>query len=480
MRLKETATSGVKWAGSASVAVALLQLTQTAILARLLEPKDFGLVAIISVIFGFLQSFSDAGISAAIVHRQEISQRQLSTLYIFNFIIGLILFFGLAASSPIWVAIYKEQVFLQLVPLAATSFLLFPLGQQFQILLQKELRFEYLAIVDVISILFSVVVAVAAALAGQGVSSLIYAQLSNAGLRAILLVSRGWTIWRPDLYFCWKDMEGFIQFGLYQMGERALSYFISSIDRILIGTFLGTQELGYFQLAWSLVIYPVTRINQVFNQVSFPVFAKIQSDIPRLRNAYFRLLRMVAMVNSPVMFILSIVAPTLIPAIFGDQWHNSIALVQVLAYVALLRSFVNPTGALLLAVGRADIGFVWNAALFVTQTLGVALGVHFFGLPGVSAALLILQIGYVVPGYVALLRPILGPCSRDYVSSVLPFLCLSLLTAASVWVATHMFLETGFRTLFVGVSIGTGVYLLLNLFFQRPHLAEIRDLVLGR
>src|SRR5699024_8872719 len=142
--------------------------------------------------------------------------------------------------------------------------------QQFEVLLQKELRFKPLCVIETASTLLGMSMAIGAAVAGFGVLALIFGQLANSTAKASALAVLGWHNWRPSLHFRGVDLPGDLGFGLYQMATRSISFFNSRLDQLLLGILVGAQALGFYSLAWNLAIQPVTRINPILTRVAFP------------------------------------------------------------------------------------------------------------------------------------------------------------------------------------------------------------------
>ena len=478
--LRKSTVSGVKWTSVSTIITIVLRFLQLAILARLLSPEDFGLMAMIMVVLGFAQSFADMGISNAIIHRQDTTREQLSSLYWINIIAGGAVFFLVVAATPHVVSFYKEPRLEELMFWAAMIFIVIPIGQQFQILLQKYLRFKELSLVEIVSALIGGVIAILSAVAGQGVLSLIWGQLSNSTSKTVILVGLGWKEWRPKLHFKRSDLRGYIGFGLYQMGEKSINYFNSRIDQLLIGTLLGAQALGYYSLAFNLVIQPIAKINPILTRVAFPVFAKIQTDTKLLRRGYIMVIKVISMINFPLLLGLAAVAPLLIPLIFGEQWLPAIVLVQILALVALIRSTGNPVGSLLLAKGRVALGFKWNFMRLVTQIIGVYAGAHFGGIIGVASVVLFIQVVYFPLSYLILIRTLIGRCLNDYLASMAPALALSAAMVMSVLFFARIVHGPAILVLAGQCVCGIVVYFTLNFLFQRQWLYEMKHLFFER
>jgi O-antigen/teichoic acid export membrane protein len=342
-------------------------------------------------------------------------------------------------------------------------------------MLEKELRFNSLAKQEILSTVFGVFVAIASALWGLGVWSLVWGQLAAVGIKTILLLQIGWTNWRPRIHFKTNDLEGYLSFGLYQMAERSINYFNSKVDQLLVGYLLGTRELGYYNFAFILVLEPVSRINPIMTRVAFPVFSKIQQDVKLLKHSYIKMLNLLSSVNAPLLIGMIAVAPIIIPVIFGSQWIPAILLVQILAFFSLIRSTGNPVGSLLLAKGRADLGFRWNLALFFITTPVIYIGAKIGNSIGIAISLVLLQILYFSANYKYLVEPLIGKCVRQYALSIFKPSIFAIIMGLCVWLLTF----SGMKSvvwLAIYVFSGVTIYILLLWVFDRGIVMEFKGL----
>ncbi len=478
MYLKSQAVSGVKWSGVSMGVITTLQLITLAVLARLLSPSDFGLMGMVMVVIGFARLFADMGISNAIIYRQDTTKAELSSLYWLNILSGVVIFFIVCGASPLVTAFYNEQRLSNLIYLSSFIFLITPFGQQFQILLQKELKFNQLAKIEIISSFTNSAAAITLAILGMGVFSLIWGQLTGTSFRVLLLSCWGWKNWRPCLHFSMQDLKGYISFGLYQMGEKTANYFISNIDYLLIGLMLGAKALGYYTLAYNLILRPSTMINPIITRVAFPVFSKVQNDAIKLKKGYIKVLQLLSSVNFPMMAGLAVVAPVAVPIIFGEQWLPSVILIQILTIVGLLRSIGNPIGSLLLAKGRADLGFKWTLAIMIIQIPGLYFGAKFGGTFGVAIAYALLGCIYSIFNYLILIRKLLGPCLREYIHSMWPSLWMSgIMGGAVLYVGLFLHNSPQQFSLIMQIMSGVAVYFGLMVYSQRLFVVEMKQMV---
>jgi lipopolysaccharide exporter len=474
MNLKNRAVTGVKWTSLATAITLSLQFLQLVITARLLTPRDFGLMGAAMLVIGLGHTFADMGVSAAIIYRQEIGKAQLSSLYWLNIMAGVLIFIIVSITSWLIALLFSEPDLNSILICCASVFVLSAIGTQFQLLFQKELQFGLLAVQEVAGTAIGVIVCVVLAFLGAGVWSLVWGSVVTAFAKSVLVAVPGFRQWRPTAHFDWEDLRGYLSFGLYQMGERAVNYFNLRIDQMVIGTTLGTQALGYYNFAFGLVLRPQLRINPIVTKVAFPVFARLQSDESRLRAGYLKVTRILTSANAPILLGMSVVAPLAVPLVFGPQWHDAIPLVQVLCIFALIRSTGNPIGSLLLAKGRADLGFHWNLILLIVIAPVVFIAARIGGLQGIAWALTGCQGILAIFSYYYLVVPLIGKCGREYIQAIVRPGFLAVLTAIGVLIMAPVLAPLK-PALGLGIEIALGAlaYCILAWAFERDTLKEL-------
>lgn len=479
MSLKIKAASGIKWNAGFSVFSTVLQTVKLIVLARLLSPEAFGLMAMVSIVVGFAQAYSDVGISAAIIHRQDATRDQLSSLYWLNVLAGVAIFLIVFLLSPVISWFLGDARLSLLIRVTAATFLIIPWGKQFEILLQRDLRFLEVVWIQGVALTISTVTTILVAYWGFGVWALVWGQISLALVATVLFVWNGSREFMPQLHFRRLDLKGYISFGLYQMGERGINLISGRLDQLLIGRMLGAQELGYYSFAFNLVTLPLIRINPIITKVAFPVFAKLQENSNRMQHGYMKVVKLLSTVNAPLLLGLVIISPTAIPLVFGEQWLNSIVFVQLLSLTALSRTIGNPVGSLLLAKGRPDLGFHFNLLVLLISIPFIFVGARLGGAPGMAAALLLLQILLQFPAYFYLIRPMIGQCGLTYTKVILKPVLLATGMGILVWVVAFVG-ATGWVGLMAQVLLGGVSYLALMWLFDRHQVDELREVFLSR
>jgi O-antigen/teichoic acid export membrane protein len=478
MLLEGKLLAGVKSSGATAALISVLQLVQLVLLARLLAPLEFGLMGMANVVIGCATLVADLGIGTAIIHRQGISNDSLSGLYWLNHLSGIAVFFAIWALTPVIINVYGEPRLAKVIFLLSFLFLIVPIGQQFQVLLEKALEFRRLANIEIRAAVIGITVAVAMGFFQRDVVALIGGTLAGAGAKAAMLAAIGWKEWPPSLNFRWQDLKNFVAFGLHHSGQRSANYITGNVDFFLIGSFLGAQALGYYHVAYNLATLPAAKINAVLARVFFPAFALVQDDIGKVKRGYLQMQEFTSMFNIPLLLGMAVVAPVAIPLIFGVSWTPSVLLLQILVIVGLSRAVGGTVGALLLARGKPELGFKWSILIVCIQLPGIYAGVLSGGTVGVAIAFAVLACVYLVLNYVILVRNLLGPCMRDYFKAIWPFFLMSAIMAGVMIGVTAVLshLSPPFLLIFQA-GAGLAVYLVLLWHKKKPLLLEATQLV---
>lgn len=465
MTLKQRAIKGVKWTSFSSVVGAGTQLLQLVILTWYLSPEDFGLMTLALVAIGFSQIFLDMGVSNAIIHKQEISKKELDTLYLLNIGSGFLIFSMLFLLAPFLAAFYEEPELKTVVRWVSLSFIIQPFGQQFLVLLKKELQFNEIAKRDVVSKSISLIVAVVLAVQGWGVYSLVFANISASFASTALLLFVGIKYHRPSFFFKFSLVKQSITFGLYQMGENFINYFNTQFDSILIGKLLGVEALGIYDIAKNLAMRPAMVINPIITQVTFPLLSKMQNDIDSVKVTYLKTTRYLASINFPIYIFICAFAEPLILLLFGDKWLAAVPILRILSLYGMIRSTGNPVGALLLSRGRADLGFYWNLGLFLLIPISIYFGSK-FGTVGTALTLLILQVSLLIPAWALLIKKCCNASFKEYFKQLASPFFLSIPQGLSYFGLLY-FLEDPEYSLIAGSTLMVASSIILNRIFNK-------------
>jgi O-antigen/teichoic acid export membrane protein len=418
--LKKQAISGAKWTTISTVILTICALLKVSILTRFLDKEDFGLMALISFVLAFSDLFADMGITTAILHKQSISKKELSSLYWFNLSFSLFLFAIIYLGSPLIASFYEEPELSYLIPLACVNLMLSGIGRQFKTILQKELKFKEIAFVDISAIISSLLLAVVLAIQNYGVLSLIYASLiqyfiSNFVFFIIGLINSH----NIKFYFSFSRIKPLLRIGIYQVGGQVTNYFNRDLDILIVGKFLGADTLGGYSLAKQLVLRPSQVINPILTRVASPLLAKYQLNISELKNNYLKLVKIVSTINLPIYLGLILFAPVVVQVLYGDGYEEINSIVRILCIYMFLRAISNPVGSLIVATGKTHIEFAWNMFLLIIFPLAIYLGSQ-INIEWVASSLVFTMILLFIPGWKILINGLISASLKEYVMSLIP------------------------------------------------------------
>nr|WP_294860857.1 MOP flippase family protein [uncultured Fluviicola sp.] len=465
MNLKQQAFSGVKWTTLSALVNILVQLVQLVILTQLLSRQDFGLMAIVMVVIGFSQLFIDMGVSNAIIYKKEISYKELSSLYWFNIVVGCTFFLLLVFSSWSIARFYDNNRLSSLVQLVAISFVIQPWGQQFMIFLQKELKFKILAQVEIISKFVSFSSVIILAYLDYGVYSLalgtpVYALCSAVGYNIV-----GRRYYQPKLFFSFQKVKTYLNFGLFQMGDKFLNYFALQMDTILIGKIMGIEILGVYNIAKDLTSKPYMIINPIITRVTFPVMSKINHDIPKLKLIFLQTLNYLSYINILIYLLIILLAEPIVLVLFGSKWVDAIPLIQILALTYVFRSFGNPSGSLLLSLGAAKQAFIWNLLVFILYPVSIFSG-SYWGLIGIAIGTCILQVVLFIPNWKMNVQPFINVSFSEYLAVYAKPFLLPLIASLPCYLLL-MFMQPTIWSMLITSILFTVLFLSLALKFEK-------------
>jgi lipopolysaccharide exporter len=479
--LKKAAFHNMHWSGLSSGLVSILQLMNTVVLVFFLTPGEIGSMSAMLLIIWFTQYIADGGMSPAIVHHETTPPGVLNTLYLLNLLIAAVLYSIVILFSGSIAGLFAEDTLVDYLPVAMWSMIIASAGNQFKVILMKELRFDLIARQEISAAVTNSVVSIYLAWQGYGVWAMVYGHLSGVLLGNIVLIINSLKFWRPGLHYSTVGLKPYLQFGYYQLGERISLFLNTRLDQIIIGSVLGTSALGIYTVAHNLVISPTIRVNQVISSVMFPVFAKVKDDETVLRKGYLKLVKLVTLINTPAMVGLALTAPLFMPIFFDSEWMSSIYILQILSIYALIRSTGSPAGSLQMAKGRADLGFKWNAVLVLISGPILYFGAFYHGLEGVSWLLVGLHALLFFPYWRYTIRPLIGPPATDYYQVILRALMPGLLMGVIVWLITFdIFGLSPVTQLMLAVLLGVLSFLMFFNVLEKDMVKEIKALYIDK
>lgn len=374
--------AGTRWMTGSHVAIQGLRAAVQIFLARLLTPDAFGLIAMALVVMQFLDMFRDLGTRSAIVQKPEISQRFTSSMFVVNTTLGLVLTLGLIVAAPLVAGLFNDPTLTPLLQVLSFATLATAPGLVQQGLLHRELRFRSLTGVRLTNVVVYSVVAIALAVAGFGVWSLVAGVVAGA----VAATACAWILspWRPHWEFDWADVREVAGFSLNYSGSQLVGFLVSIADRAILGRALGATMLGYWHLIDRLVMYPLQAISQGVQQVMFPALSRI-GDRSLMGAAFLRAVSVVALVILPAMVGLSLVAESFVMVALGPQWAPAVLILAILAPVSAIDAIGYTATAIFKSTGRTDWLLRWSLVSGVVVIGALIAGLP-WGLTGVAIA----------------------------------------------------------------------------------------------
>jgi len=464
--------NGGKWITIATVISTLFQFTQIAILARLLSPTDFGIISVSNLIIAFFQIFANLGFSNSIIYKQESDQKVLSTLYFLNLIVGGVIFVIVYFSTPYIVSFYHEPKLERVVRLASYYFLIVYFGQLYFYLLEKELRFRSVAIIDIVGTVVGSGVTITLAYGGYEELSLIVGSLVAQTVRVVLQITFGLQFFVPTWFFNLRGVKEHLRFGLYNLGDGLLGFIQANADNIFIGGILGVKLLGYYTIALQLAVFPIGKLNPIILQVAYPVLAKMKDNTASLKQSYLKILDFISYCNLPLLAGLFITAESVVPLLYGPGWDQTVDLIRIFVFVGAFSSLSHPLFTLVFTKGKPSLLFYLN---LVTLLVKLPL-VYFFGtyyqVTGIAMAFLLATFLNLVANFMIvqyLVGDFMGIFLRNIAKPVL--FCLIMVGAVALY-KTFVGYE-GLVNVIAEVVVGATTYAVLTLSYKLS-FAEIK------
>ena len=374
MSVRGQVTKGVKWTTISTVVLAVVAILKISVLTRFLDKSDFGLMALVTFVMGFMQLFNDMGLTSAILHKQDITKKEYASLYWINWMASIILYGLLLSITPFVAKFYDEQLLNKLIPLIGLNLLISAIGRQYKTIEHKYLYFKSISIIDITSAVASLIFSITLAIKGYGVYALVYSLLMQSILSNLIFFIIGMRKYGLLLYFRFYDTKPFLKIGMYQVGGQVINYFNRDLDILLIGKFFSADVLGGYSLAKQLVFRPAQIINPILTKVASPALAMFQKNKQDLKNKYLKLVNIVASINIPVYIGLIVFAPLAVRILYGTGFDDIVILVRILSIYMIFRSLGNPIGSLVIATGRTDLEFMWNALTLLILPIFIYIG----------------------------------------------------------------------------------------------------------
>lgn len=440
------------------------------LLARLLAPEDFGLMAMALVVVGFLNIIRNLGTGPAVIQRTTLSSELLDSVFWLNIAAGMLLALLVLMLAPAVSAGFAEPRLTPVLQVLAAGFLITTAGTLPRALLHRRLSFHWVAVAEIGAMLVYAAVALPLALLGYGVWSLVAATLSSD----LAATASSWigARWRPRARCDAASLASIWKFSANLTLSQIVSYFLWQSDRIIIGRFLGAGDLGVYAIAHRLLGFAVLFLVPQLHAVLFPALAR--SSDAGIRSGFARAQRGIAMVVFPLVIGLSAVGPTFVHAFLGAEWALAAVLIPILGVRYVAEAILQGVGVLYQVKARTDLLLAWqlgSGAVFVTSYLA---GLP-WGLVGVATAQSMAIVALTYPGFAIPLR-LIGQKVIEMARDLTPYMLANgvMLAATLAYLTVSEARGGDAWSVLAGAVLAGGVSYALATYLLRP--AALTDL----
>ncbi len=451
-----SAVSNARWIAVAQAAKVAVQFVSVAILARLLTPQDYGLIAMVFVVGNLVALLRDMGTAAAIVQDPQLTEETKNAVFWFNVALGGVLCLALLASSGLIAKAFRTDAVLPLLWALAPSFAITSVGSVPRALLERRSAFSIAARIEIATSFLGLIVTVAAAWLGAGAMSFIYGSLSMAVLSSLAYwKSSGWM---PGRIAGSEHLVRLLSFSGNLSAFNFINYFARNADSFVIGRYLGAAALGIYTNAYKVMLFPLQNMTYVANRALYPVMCR-QESTEQMRSLYLKSVSVIALLTAPLMAGVFVLRDPFIDLFLGPKWHESANVLAWLAPIGFTQSIVSTTGTVLMVRGRTDI--LLRVGLFGAslQIAAYFIGVR-WGIVGVAAGYFVASLASAIPALLVALRQ-LDTNITALIREIRVAIVAALAMGVCVWAAERYFATASVSEsirLFGGVVLGAVIY----------------------
>lgn len=427
--LKHKTVSGLIWSFIDTIAGQGISFIVGIILARLLAPREFGLIGMITVFIAISESFINSGFSSALIRKKDCTNTDYSTVFYFNLVTGVLFFIILYLSAPAISGFFNEPELKAILQVMGLILIIDSLTIIQRTILTKRINFKLQARISVIASIGSGIIAIAMALNGFGVWSLVAQRIVKQCINSLFLWI--WNKWKPLFVFSIKSFKELFGFGSKLLISGLIDTIYKNVYYLIIGKFFSAQELGFYTKASEFKNLPSKNLNSIISRVTYPVLSTLQDDIPRLKNNYQRLIRSVMFITFILMMGMAAVAEPMIHTLIGAKWEPAIIYLQLLCFVGMMYPLHSLNLNMLQVQGRSDLflklEIIKKIIAIPTIVIGVIFGIKMMIVGMIVNAL----IAYYLNSYWSGVK--IGYSLKQQVNDILPSFILALTMGVVVY-----------------------------------------------
>ncbi|MDE6191899.1 MAG: lipopolysaccharide biosynthesis protein [Muribaculum sp.] len=471
--LKDKTVKGLAWSSIERFSTMFIQLAVNIVLARILMPEDFGMVAMLAVFIQFSQAFIDSGFSNALIQRKNRTEADYCTVFYFTVAVSTVLYVLLYISAPYISDFYNMPQLTEVARVLGLGLIIGSLAAVHKTRLSIELKFKVQAVISLLSAVISGTISITMAYCGLGVWALVLQSLVSLGTQTLLVYLLG-TRWLPSLIFSVRSFKELFGYSSKLLLSSLLHLLYRNLYPIVIGKRYAATELGYYNRADLLSSMSIQSITLVLAKVAFPIFSSIQDDNDKLRVAYSKYISYASLVVFPVMLGISALAKPLIVVAMTEKWLMAVPMLQILAASCIFDHITSINLNVLYVKGRSDLALRLE---IIKKT--IAISILFAMMPFGIIAICWGQFIYNIIATILNTRytnMLIGLPFKSQMRDFMPYLGCSVLMAAIVWYVT-LILPSYVLQLFIGIPLGVVVYVGAVYIFMRSSFNEFCGMI---
>jgi O-antigen/teichoic acid export membrane protein len=467
--LKHQAVNSVMWSAVERFSVQGIQFVLSIIIARLIAPSEFGLIAMLSIFLAIAQSFIDSGFSNALIQKKDRTEIDYSTVFYFNTVISVFVYLLLFFSSPYIADFYREPQLETITKWVGLGLILSGLSIVQRAKLAIDLNFKVQAQASLIAVIISGIVGIVLAYRGFGVWALVFQALLNNGLNTLLL----WffACWRPSWIFSWESFHTLFSFGSKLLIGGVLHTVYTNLYSLVIGRWYSAANVGYYNRAYTMAVFPSVNVVGVISRAMYPILCQLQDNEEQLKASFIKCLRYSCALVFPLMIGVAVLSVPLIRVLLTDKWLPASELLFILCLAYMWDPLMYFNWLILSARGRTDLSLKSEVIKKIVSIIILLLSIP-WGIRIMCYGVLLYSIcDMIIISF--FVRKVLSISFYGVARELLPLLGVSLVMGGSMYVAISFFSSSWIKLL-VGAFVGGGMLLFCSSLFRFPEYEYVK------
>lgn len=469
--LKNKATKSVMWSAIERFSVQGIQFILTIIIARLVSPSDYGLIAMLGIFLAIAQTFIDSGFSNALIQKQDRTETDFSTVFYFNIVVGVVVYLLLYLCSPFIASFYNEPKLDLITKVVGLNLIISSFSVVQRAKLTIALNFKLQAVASLIAVVISGMIGVYMAYVGYGVWAIVVQALLNNFLNTVLL----WIVakWVPEMCFSWVSFKGLFGFGSKLLLSGLLHTIYTNLYNIVIGKKFSAGDLGYYNRAYSIAYFPSNNISGIITRAIYPIQCSIQNDDEKLKISFLQYLKISAYIIFPLMIGVCVLAKPLVLLMLTSKWLPMVPLLQIMCIAYMWDPIMVINHNIVNAKGRSDYflkaEIIKKATAILILIITIPFGIKVMCIGLVFYALCDI---FIMSRFV---YKVIKITLLSQIKSLLPILYLNIAMGVTTYLFT-LLVHSLLYKLFLGTTLGCIFYIGLSYIFKFKEIQLIRSI----